>query len=204
MATPAATALPTRTCPRSAVQGRFGLNRDKPGPIGNGVVARTGETDLCAERDVPKAISLLLHVAERDPPTAAGHIHLVHEPVAGPLGRLLSKWWRAERAHGSGWRVRRDVTVDNTDADYGKMGAIKQPFAKGLSKPRLARARSRSAWMSSPATSRRSITCLKKEADTAKKTAKPDSLDAAAAFCEGVGGDDAKTLREKIERIKKL
>jgi hypothetical protein len=41
--------------------------------------------------------------------------------------------------------------------------------------------------------------------DTAKKTAQPDSLDAAVEFCEGVGGvDAAKTLLEKIERIRKL
>ena len=37
------------------------------------------------------------------------------------------------------------------------------------------------------------------------KTAKGDGLDAAIEFCEGVGGvDAAKTLLEKIERIRKL
>jgi len=46
-----------------------------------------------------------------------------------------------------------------------------------------------------------------KQTDKSKprKTAQPDSLDAAVQFCEGVGGvDAAKTLLETIERIKKL
>ena len=50
--------------------------------------------------------------------TPWGHPVLVHEPVREPLGRMLSKWWCAEKARGSGWRVWKGASVDNTEADY--------------------------------------------------------------------------------------
>ena len=92
------------------------------------------------------------------------------------------------------------------------MGAIRQLPAKGLSNPTeiATQAREQFGLDVKPGYVSTVKTYLKTKAKTvkakpAKKTAKPDSLDAAVEFCEGVGGvEAAKTLLEKIERIRKL
>jgi len=87
------------------------------------------------------------------------------------------------------------------------MAAIKQLLAKGLSNPTeiAAQAREQFGLDVQPGYVSTVKTYLKTKAKPAKKTAQPDNLDAAVAFCEGVGGvDAAKTLLEKIERIRKL
>ncbi len=87
------------------------------------------------------------------------------------------------------------------------MGAIKQLLAKGLSNPTeiATQAKEQFGLDIKPIYVSNVKTQLKAKAKRAKETAKPDSLDAAVSFCEGVGGvDAAKTLLEKIERIRKL
>ena len=100
-----------------------------------------------------------------------------------------------------------------------KMAAIKQLLAKGLSNPTEIATQAREqfgldvlpSYVSTVKTILKSKSKAKAkakartEAKTAKKAAQPDSLEAAVEFCEGVGSvDAAKTLLEKIERIRKL
>ena len=92
-------------------------------------------------------------------------------------------------------------------ASISKMAAIKQLLAKGLSNPTeiAQQAREQFGLDVKPIYVSNVKTQQKAKGKPAKKTAKPDSLDAAVAFCEGVGGvDAAKTLLETIERIRKL
>ena len=102
-------------------------------------------------------------------------------------------------------------------ASISKMEAIRQLLAKGLSNPTeiAQQAKEQFALDVLPGyvstvktylkTKAKAKAKARAEAKTAKKAAKPDNLDAAVAFCEGVGGvDAAKTLLEKIERIRKL
>jgi hypothetical protein len=88
-----------------------------------------------------------------------------------------------------------------------KMGAIKQLLANGLSNPTeiATQAKEQFGLDIKPIYVSNVKTQMKAKAKPAKKTAKPDNLEAAVQFCEGVGGvDAAKSLLEKIERIKKL
>ena len=97
-------------------------------------------------------------------------------------------------------------------ATISKTEAIKQVLATGLESPVEVVKRVKEefglevhrVYVSQLKARKKSRSVSEKRA--AKNTApKPDSLDAAVEFCEGVGGvDAAKTLLEKIERIRKL
>ena len=92
-------------------------------------------------------------------------------------------------------------------ASMSKMHAIQQVLAKGLESPTeiVKQVKQEFGMKVHPVYVSHVKAQTKSRASSKTKTTKGDGLDAAIQFCEGVGGvDAAKTLLEKIERIKKL
>ena len=68
-----------RECPRSVARWRFRIDCFRTVAGQQGALAQAGENDPSAQGGVDKGDHVALpHLAEHDPPTVAGHIHLEH------------------------------------------------------------------------------------------------------------------------------